>query len=218
MRLFALYATSIISGFCMMSLEIAGARLLQPVFGSSIDVWAAIITVFILSLSIGYVIGGRMADRAKSNAVLGWILAGAGACFLIIPAVALPFMEMLPSSITHARWGVLFAALVLFIFPSLLLGAVSPILVKLVFVSAERVGRTTGTLYAVGSFGNVLGILVTNYFLLQYLELNHIIFTQGIVLCVLGLAHLVKKINATGHLVDKEVPPAAPATAAGVSA
>lgn len=218
MRLFALYATSIISGFCMMSLEIVGARLLQPVFGSSIDVWAAIITVFILSLSIGYVIGGRMADRAKTNAVLGWILAAAGACFLVIPAIALPFMEMLPTSLTHARWGVLFAALVLFILPSLLLGAVSPILVKLVFVSAERVGRTTGTLYAVGSFGNVLGILVTNYFLLQYLDINHNIFSQGIVLGLLGVAHLVKKIDATGHLVEKEVPPAAPATATGVSA
>jgi len=219
MRLFALYATSIISGFCMMSLEIVGARLLQPVFGSSIDVWAAIITVFILSLSIGYVIGGRMADRAKTNAVLGWILAASGACFLIIPAVALPFMEMLPTSLTHARWGVLFAALVLFILPSLLLGAVSPILVKLVFVSAERVGRTTGTLYAVGSFGNVLGILVTNYVLLQHLDINHNIFSQGVVLGLLGIAHLVKKIDATGHLVEKEVPPAAPASAAnGVNA
>ena len=215
MRLFALYATSIIAGFCMMSLEIVGARLLQPVFGSSIDVWAAIITVFILSLSIGYVIGGRVADRAKSNAILGWILTAAGACFMIIPAVALPFMEALPSSLTHARWGVLVAALVLFIAPSLLLGVVSPILVKLVFVSAERVGTTTGTLYAVGSFGNVLGILVSNYVLLQYVDINHTIYAEGIVLGLLGVAHLLRKIDATGHLVATEVPPAARGSAAG---
>lgn len=208
MRLYALYATSILAGFCMMSLEILGARLLQPVFGSSIDIWAAIITVFILSLSVGYVIGGRVADRAKSNQVLGWILAAAGACYLILPAVSLPFMEALPSSLTHARWGVLVAALVLFLVPSLLLGMVSPILVKLVFVSADRVGRTTGTLYAIGSFGNVVGILVTNYVLLQYVDLNHNIFVQGIVLGVLGLAHIAKRIDATGHLVEREAPPA----------
>jgi predicted membrane-bound spermidine synthase len=215
MRLVALYSTSILAGFCMMALEIMGGRLLQPVFGSSIDVWAAIITVFILSLSIGYVVGGRVADKARSNAALGWILAAAGACYLILPAIALPFMEALPNSLTHARWGVLVAALVLFLPPSLLLGAVSPILVKLVFVDADRVGRTTGTLYAIGSFGNVIGILISNYVLLEYVDLNHNILAQGIVLAILGVLHLAKKIPASGHLVEQEVPPA---VVAGVNA
>ena len=66
MRLVALYTTSIICGFCMMALEMLGGRYVQNFFGSSIDVWAAIISVFILSLSIGYVIGGRIADQAKT--------------------------------------------------------------------------------------------------------------------------------------------------------
>lgn len=196
MRQICLYVTSILAGFCMMALEIMGGRLLQPVFGSSIDVWAAIITVFILSLSIGYVVGGRIADKAKTNQVLGWILLAAGACYLVIPPVALPFMEAIPESIKTARWGVLVAALVLFLLPSMLLGMISPILVKLVFLGAERVGRTTGTLYAIGSFGNVLGILVSNYVLLQYVDLNHNILVMGVVLGVLGVAHLAKRIDA----------------------
>jgi hypothetical protein len=211
MRQFALYTTSILAGFCMMALEIMGGRLLQPVFGSSIDVWAAIITVFILSLSIGYVIGGRLADRAKTNQVLGWILLAGGLCYLAIPPIALPFMEALPEGLKQARWGVLVAALALFLLPSMLLGMVSPILVKLVFVGAERVGRTTGTLYAVGSFGNVLGILISNYVLLEHVDLNHNILVMGVVMGVLGAAHLAKRIaaDATG---------AAPAAAAGVTA
>lgn len=218
MRTFALYLTSILAGFCMMALEIMGGRLLQPVFGSSIDIWAAIITVFILSLSIGYVIGGRVADKATSNAVLGWILAAAGLCYLILPAVALPFMEALPTSLTHARWGVLVAALVLFLFPSMLLGMISPILVKLVFVSGELVGQTTGTLYAIGSFGNVLGILVSNYILLQYVDLNHNIFVMGIVLGILGVAHLVKRIDASVHVVSVATSIPDEATTVGASA
>ena len=88
MRLIALYATSIIAGFCMMALEIMGGRVLQPVFGSSIDVWAAVISVFILSLSIGYVIGGRIADHAKTNAPLGWMILAAGACSVTALVVA----------------------------------------------------------------------------------------------------------------------------------
>jgi hypothetical protein len=195
MRLQALYTTSIIAGFCMMALELMGGRVLQPVFGSSIDVWAAIISVFILSLSVGYVIGGRIADRARTSTALGWMIVIAGAFYCLIPAIALPFMESLGEKVQTAQWGVLFAALVLFLVPSLLLGAVSPVLVKLVFVSAERVGRTTGTLYAIGSVGNVLGILVSDYVLMKYFELNHNIYAMGILLGAVGLVHLLKPIE-----------------------
>ena len=213
MRLLALYLTSILAGFCMMALEIMGARLLQPVFGSSIDVWAAIITTFILSLSIGYVIGGRIADKARTNAALGWIILAAAVCYCIIPWLAFPFMEALPDAIKQGRWGVLVAALGLFLVPSLMLGAVSPFLVRLVFVGADRVGRTTGTLYAVGSFGNVVGILVSNYVLLQHVDLHHNIWAMGIVLGVLGLAHIFVPMQAQAHVVPSAAPVATPAGA-----
>lgn len=197
MRLMALYLTSIACGFCMMALEILGGRFIQPVFGSSIDVWAAIISVFILSLSIGYVIGGRIADRASSNAPLGWVIAAAGVFYCLMPWYGTPFMEALGEGVHTARWGILVAALILYLAPSLLLGTVSPILVKLVFTSAERVGRTTGTLYAIGSLGNVLGVLVADYVLLVYFSLNANIFWMGVVLGALGLAHLAIKVPAT---------------------
>jgi hypothetical protein len=87
-----------------------------------------------------------------------------------------------------------------------MLGMVSPILVKLVFTSAEKVGSTTGTLYAVGSVGNVLGILVSDYVLLAYFSLNSNILVMGAVLCALGLLHLVRPMHATGHITDKTVP------------
>ncbi|MBA3936939.1 MAG: fused MFS/spermidine synthase [Planctomycetes bacterium] len=197
MRLPALYLTSIICGFCMMALEILGGRFIQPIFGSSIDVWAAIISVFILSLSIGYVIGGRIADRARTNQPLGWLIIGAGIFYCLMPWYGTPFMEALGESVHTARWGVLLAALVLYLPPSLLLGTVSPILVKLVFTGADKVGSTTGMLYAVGSIGNVLGILVADYVLLKYVGLNANIFSMGVILGVLGVAHLLITIAAT---------------------
>ncbi len=209
MRLFCLYATSITAGFCMMALEIMGGRVLYPVFGSSIDVWAAIISVFILSLSIGYVIGGRIADRARSNAALGWLILASGAFYCLIPAFDLRLMEALGETVHQARWGVLLAATLLFLVPSLLLGAVSPILVKLVFVGAERVGRTTGTLYAVGSFGNVLGILISDYVLMERVDLRINLYAMGLVLGLLGLAHLIKRMDASA--TAPAVVPTAPA-------
>jgi hypothetical protein len=197
-RLFSIYLTSIICGFCLMALEILGGRLLYPSFGSSIDVWAAVICVFILSLSIGYVIGGRIADRSKDNLPLAWIILVSGCIYVTLPIYALSLSETLGESMGQLRFGVLAAGLCLFLLPSLLLGMVSPVLVKLAFISAERVGRTTGTLYAIGSVGNVLGILVTDYVLLEYVPLNTTLIVMGIILATLGLAHLAIRTNAEG--------------------
>ena len=165
-------------------------------FGSSIDVWAAIISVFILSLSVGYWAGGRLADKMASNKALGVIIVLSGIWYLLLPTFARPFIDMLSSGIAEHRWGSLVPCLFLFLPPSLLLGCVSPMLVRLVFISGEQVGRTTGTLYAIGSFGNVLGILVTNYFLLAAFTLNGNCYGMGVALCLCGLGHLLIPIDA----------------------
>lgn len=202
MRVAALYTTSIICGFCLMALEILASRLVQPVFGSSVDVWAAIISVFILSLSIGYVIGGRLADKTRTNLALGWMVLVSGMFFVLMTIYGLRFNEALPESIQTARYGSLLSSMVLFLPPSLLLGCVSPMLVKLVFVSAERVGRTTGTLYAVGSIGNVFGILVANYVFLPLFPLNPTFIALGAVLMALGLIHLFVRMETTTAVTE----------------
>ncbi len=196
MRIASLYLTSIICGFCMMALEILGGRLLQPVFGSSIDVWAAIISVFILSLSIGYVLGGRLADRSRSNLALAVMIIAAGSFYCLMTWYGLSVSHALGDAITSPRWGVLLGAMALFLQPSLLLGSVSPMLVKLVFTDATRVGRTTGTLYAIGSLGNVLGILVTDYILLEQFQLSTNLLAMGLVLGALGIIHLFVRVEA----------------------
>ena len=199
-----IYLTSIISGFCMMALEIMGGRYLYPDFGSSVDVWAAIITVFILSLSVGYWLGGRIADRAKTNKPLGWILVAAGIFFLLLPIYARPFANALGPSIHQARAGSLLAGVFLFLPPSLLLGCVSPMLVKLIFTTAHRVGRAAGTLFAIGNVGSVLGILVADYVLLTYFSLNTNVIGMGIVLALTGLVHLSTTLTATRPIEGAE--------------
>lgn len=206
MRTYALYLTSITTGFCMMSLELLGGRILAPDFGSGIDVWAAIISVFILSLSIGYWLGGRIADRSTTNRNLGWLIVAAGLYYLLLPTFARPFLEALGPTIHTARGGVLMAAMTLFIVPSLILGCVSPMLVKLVFISGAKVGTTTGTLYAIGSFGNVLGILVTDYVLLVTFNLNNNIYGMGVVLVLVGIAHLAIPISVVDNAKAVKIP------------
>jgi predicted membrane-bound spermidine synthase len=198
MRIPALYLTSILCGFCLMAMELLASRLIQPVHGSSVDVWASIISVFILSLSVGYWLGGRIADRAKTNIALGWLIVISGVFFVLLPAYALRVTHAMPEEIQVARWGSLVSSLILFLPPSIVLGCISPMLVKLVFVSSDQVGRTTGTLYAISSFGNVLGILAANYILLPFFPLNPTFIVMGVVLLALGLAHLWIRVDVAG--------------------
>ena len=105
------------------------------------------ISVFILSLSIGYWLGGRLADRAESNCMLAW----GNHCGNVLPDLA-DLYDPNARGLWQYRAGnggdvgagdpALFTALVV-------AGVRSPLLVRLVFVDAERVGRTTGTLYAI---------------------------------------------------------------------
>src|SRR6185369_10231810 len=62
------------SGFFVMAVELLGGRLLAPIFGSSIYVWGAIITIFMLALSLGYLAGGRYSMRTPSVRRCGTIL------------------------------------------------------------------------------------------------------------------------------------------------
>ena len=60
-----------ISGFCIMTIEMLGARILSPYFGGSLSVWGSIITIFMLALALGYLLGGRLSTRTPSATIYG---------------------------------------------------------------------------------------------------------------------------------------------------
>src|SRR4051812_36088952 len=74
------------TGGVILVLEIVGARLISPVYGSSLYVWSSLITVTLLSLALGYEAGGRLADRYPTHATLQWLLGVAGTTILFVPA------------------------------------------------------------------------------------------------------------------------------------
>ena len=221
MRNLIIYSTSVICGFSMMALEIMGGRYLYPAFGTSIDVWAAIISVFILSLSVGYWLGGKIADRSTNNKPLGYLIISAAICYFLLTIVGQPISDGMPDSLKSSRAGSLLPCFIIFFPPSLLLGCVSPILVKLIFVSGEHVGRTTGTLYAISNVGSVLGILVADYVLLAFFYINTNMIALGLALLALGTFHLCypmrlhnkgsetdETASATTHTLDEQGAPA----------
>lgn len=176
-----LWVIAFLCGAIVMALEIAGgARLLAPYFGSGAITWASVISVFLAGLSLGYFLGGMIADRFPTPHGLGLLLLGASATIaFVVPletwlfpqetTIGIGGIPMPSESIFErmaGRYGVLLAAITLFLLPSVLLGTVSPYLIRLASKRVETAGRTAGSIYAVSTIGSIVGTLGCAFVLL----------------------------------------------------
>jgi hypothetical protein len=183
-----LYLLALWSGFFVMGIELLGGRLLAPYFGSSIYVWGAIITVFMLALSLGYLAGGRYSVHAPSLRRLGIIVLLAALCALPILLAGDTLLDALAARVPDPRFGSLLAALSLFFVPTLISGMVSPYAVRLLVAERQHAGERAGRLYFVSTFGSAAGTLLTSFYFVLWFELNQILWGMLAMSLLVGLA------------------------------
>ncbi len=162
-----------LSGVAVMGIEMAASRLLRPFFGDSILIWANIIGLILIYLTIGYYLGGRWADRDPRAVTLYRIIAWAGFATGILPFVARPFLQMAIPALQHFDAGLGFVSfvgtVVLFIVPVTLLGCVSPFAIRLSTRDVSSSGSTAGKLYALSTAGSIIGVFGTVFVLFEVL-------------------------------------------------
>jgi len=178
-----------VSGAAVLAVELLGTRVLGPFYGVSLFLWSALITVTLLALSVGYAIGGRLADRGPTLQRLCTLLLVAGAWLLVLPVLRAPVLRI--TEPIGLRYAVLAAAFLLFAPPLTLLGMVSPYAIRLRASNLGEVGRTAGDLYAVSTVGSVLAALATGFFLIPYVGVSRLTFLVGASLIVVALVGLV---------------------------
>jgi hypothetical protein len=187
------YLVALWSGFFVMGVELLGGRLLAPNFGSSIYVWGALITIFMLALSLGYLAGGRYSQHNPSLIKLGMLLALAALTTLPVLPLSGATLENLAYAVPDPRFGSLAAAALLFFVPTFFSGMVSPYCVRLLVDSEENSGRRAGQLYFVSTFGSAAGTILTSFYLVLWLEVNVIIISMiGISIVLAALTGVVK--------------------------
>jgi len=175
------------SGFFVMAVELLGGRLLAPTFGSSIYVWGAIITVFMLALSLGYLAGGRYSMNAPSVRRLGVILIIAALTVVPLLLFAEPMLDALSQAVPDPRFGSLLSAVALFFVPTFFSGMVSPYAVRLLVQDRQSSGRHAGQLYFVSTFGSAAGTLLTSFYLVLLLEVNQILLSLLLISVAIGV-------------------------------
>jgi len=172
-------------GWMVMELEILGGRVLAPHFGSSVYVWGSVIGVFLLSLSVGYMLGGWLSHSRFSRRLLGIALMAAGAWLVAMPRFTDPVCEGIFRLVSDEKWGSLLAALALFGVPTVLLGTVSPTAVRWLTHRASNSGLNAGLVLAVSTIASFAGCIVTAFYLVT-LSIRHTIGISGVLLLALG--------------------------------
>jgi hypothetical protein len=182
-----IWVTVAYSGFFVMSLEMLAGRLLAPVFGADIFVWGAVISVFMIGLSLGYGLGGAWSTDKRSPARLGALSACTGAAALLTALATPAVCDFFGGAVSDIRLGAFCAALSLFVLPSMSAGATTPYCVALIVKDLATAGRSAGILSFVSTAGSAVGVLLTSFVLILYFEVTHILIAMAIGAIVLGL-------------------------------
>ena len=186
-----------------MSLELIGGRILAPYFGSGIYVWGSIITIFMVSLSIGYLSGGRLSVKDPTFAKFGTIFIVGGSLLIPVTLLANPVMDFIFLRVEDPRYGSLIASTFLFAIPTIILGMISPYSVRLLVEKVEQSGFVAGTLYFFSTLGSALGTLLTSFYFVLWFEVNSIILVLTSSLIFLGMFSLYLNANSKSHFTSE---------------
>ncbi|HML07323.1 MAG TPA: fused MFS/spermidine synthase [Xanthobacteraceae bacterium] len=150
-----------------MGFQLVASRLLAPFFGTTIIVWAFLISTFLAAFSAGSFIGGalsRLPMRRKINALV--ILGVAGAAgFAVAAFLGRSLLRYLDLTFTDATPGIFIACMLLFFLPVIALSSLLPVYADL--VGKDRgAGLSSGLVYGTSTFGNIAGVILTAFALI----------------------------------------------------
>ena len=194
---FTLYALVFCTGAAALATEIGAARLLAPYYGSSTIVWANVIGLVLAALSVGYWVGGKIADRSPSPRVLGRIVVFAAVLIAIIPFAAGPFLDVsvrgLDQVSAGAAIGSFFAVLALFAPALTLLGMVAPFAIRLAIDDVRDAGSVAGRLYALSTVGSLLGTFLAALVLIPTIGTRRTLLAAALLVALSGAALLGRR-------------------------
>ncbi len=168
-RLGKLEVISFATGFSLMAFELVAARVLAPSIGSSTYVWTSVIGVIIAALSLGFFIGGRLADMRPKETDLVWLLCLTALTVVMTQLMYKDILADMVQTFTDPRIQAVVGSLLLFAPTSFLVGMTSPYLAKLNVKSLKTTGQSVASLDALNALGGITGTFVTGFFLFGYL-------------------------------------------------
>ncbi|MEQ8673391.1 MAG: fused MFS/spermidine synthase [Aggregatilineales bacterium] len=192
-----LYIAVFTSGMVTLAVELSASRLLGNVFGTSNIVWANVIGLILLYLTIGYFVGGRWADRSPYRLTMYQILIWGAFLSALIPMISRPVVQAAASAVVDAdaalAIGSFISILILFSIPITLLGCVSPFAIRLAIQDPLQVGKISGQIYAIGTLGSLVGTFLPVLFIIPELGTFRTFLLFAGILYIVGLIGLMRE-------------------------
>jgi len=182
-----------VCGAVVMMFELVGSRVLGPYFGTSLFVWTSLIGIILGSLSLGYYLGGKIADKKSSFKSLSLIIFLAAISIGLMVIIKDFWLIVLQNSFTDIRTSSVLASLSLFLPASVFLGMVSPYAVKLKLNNLNTSAQTVGNLYAISTTGSIFGTFLAGFYLIPHFGTNKLLIILSITLITISLALSAKK-------------------------
>jgi len=215
------YVNAFVVGAVVMGFEMLGSRYLNPLFGSGIYTWAALISTVLASLTAGYFFGGWMADRKPTPAGLGWLIVAGSIYLALIPLFSEALLEMLSAMLAgiqdqrdFERWGSILGAMLLLFVPLALLGVYSPYAIRLTLRATAQSGTVAGRIYGISTLGSIFGTLFVTFYLIPVMGSRNITY----LLAAIGLASGLSFVFMRPAALVRALPAAAAALLLGAFA
>ncbi len=199
-----------VAGAASLAVELSASRLLAPYFGTSLFVWANLIGLILLYLTIGYYVGGLVADRHPRPDLLYLLITVAAFLIGLIPFISRPILSWSLSAFATYSIGVFYGSLVavifLFAIPMILLGCVSPYAICLRVEQVGRSGRTAGQLYAISTAGSILGTFLPVLWLIPTYGTYRTFLIFALCLLLISFIGLLVTRMSSGPLAHPRLP------------
>ncbi|MCH7951749.1 fused MFS/spermidine synthase [Patescibacteria group bacterium] len=196
---YVLYLTVFITGAAVLVIEVTATRLLSPHFGMTLFTVSSILAVILAALSLGYWLGGKLADRYPEPVTLYTAISIAGVTTLFIHILNTRVLPTWSAQLDLIS-GPLVTSLILFFIPTIFLGMVSPIAIRLSTSKLKEVGEVAGKVFFFSTVGSIAGSLLAGFVLIPRFPISRIILGTSLVLIVLGLFGVRKKMKAKNWL------------------
>ena len=191
--------TVFVSGMTTLAAELAAGRLIGNVFGTSNLVWASIIGLILIYLTLGYFLGGKWADANPTPGAMYRILAWGAFTIGLVPYVAGPVLRAASTAFDALSVGIMagsfVAVLILFSVPITLLGAISPFAIRLSVDDTSKAGQISGQIYAISTLGSFIGTFLPTLVTIPTIGTTKTFLVFGLFLLFVALAGLGKFVS-----------------------
>lgn len=187
MKKYKLETIVFLAGAIGMGLELIAARVLSPYVGSSNVVWTSIIGIILVSMSLGYWIGGKSADKDANINQLANILLYAALATSAIPLLETCVVKILAGIIPNLIIAAILCAIIAFSIPSFILAMISPYAVKIKSKEETEIGSLSGKISSLSTIGSIVGTFLMGFVLIPNIGVSNINISVTIILFIMSL-------------------------------